>query len=51
MDETPGGTAKAAGSLIKALEGNLLEYLFVIEIDFLEGGKMLDAPTYAVIHH
>ncbi|OAV91681.1 hypothetical protein PTTG_06518 [Puccinia triticina 1-1 BBBD Race 1] len=46
-----GGTAKAAGDLVKNLNANVLEYLFVIEIDFLEGRKTLNAPTYSVIHH
>ncbi|KNZ47144.1 adenine phosphoribosyltransferase [Puccinia sorghi] len=46
-----GGTAKAAGDLVKALDANLLEYLFVIELDSLNGRALLDAPAYAIIHH
>ncbi|KAI7937172.1 hypothetical protein MJO28_016071 [Puccinia striiformis f. sp. tritici] len=46
-----GGTAKAAGELVKILDANVLEYLFVIEIDFLEGSKLLNAPTYSIIHY
>ncbi|KAI9630101.1 hypothetical protein KEM48_012276 [Puccinia striiformis f. sp. tritici PST-130] len=46
-----GGTAKAAGELVKILNANVLEYLFVIEIDFLKGSKLLNAPTYSIIHY
>ncbi|KAA1114077.1 adenine phosphoribosyltransferase [Puccinia graminis f. sp. tritici] len=46
-----GGTAKAAGDLVSKLNATVLEYLFVIEIDFLEGRKTLNAPTYSIIHH
>ncbi|TFY80870.1 hypothetical protein EWM64_g3137 [Hericium alpestre] len=44
-----GGSAKAAGELIAKQSGNLLEYLFIIELTFLHGAKKLDAPSYSMI--
>jgi adenine phosphoribosyltransferase len=44
-----GGSAKAAGELVKKLGGNTLEYLFVIGLTFLKGGEKLDAPSYSMI--
>ncbi|EGO01828.1 hypothetical protein SERLA73DRAFT_177358 [Serpula lacrymans var. lacrymans S7.3] len=44
-----GGSAKAAGELITKEGGITLEYLFVVELIFLKGYSMLDAPTYSVI--
>lgn len=44
-----GGSAKAAGELIARLGGQTLEYLFVIELTFLQGQKKLDAPTYSIV--
>ncbi|KAI9217878.1 adenine phosphoribosyltransferase [Blastocladiella britannica] len=46
-----GGTSKAAGDLVRQLGGNVLEYLFVIELEFLEGRKVLDGPVYAPIRY
>ncbi|KAI7960711.1 hypothetical protein MJO29_005779, partial [Puccinia striiformis f. sp. tritici] len=46
-----GVRAKAAGELVKILDGNVLEYLFIIEINFLEGSRLLNAPTYLIIHY
>ena len=37
-----GGTAEAAGNLIKQLNGNLLGYLFLIELTALNGSDKLD---------
>ncbi|KAH9843813.1 phosphoribosyltransferase-like protein [Rhodofomes roseus] len=44
-----GGSAKAAGQLVNKLGGNVLEYLFVIELPFLKGTQQLDAPVYSMI--
>jgi len=44
-----GGSAKAAGELVKKLGGNTLEYLFVIGLTFLKGEEKLDAPSYSMI--
>lgn len=45
-----GGSAAAAGSLVRKLEGNLLGYLFILEIDFLKGRDKLDAPVHTLLH-
>lgn len=42
-----GGSAKAAGELVAKLGGKTLEYLFVVDIPFLQGASKLDAPAYA----
>jgi len=44
-----GGSAKAAGELIAKLGGKTLEYLFIIELLFLNGGSKLDAPIYSIV--
>jgi len=44
-----GGSAKAAGDLVKAAGGITLEYLFVIGLAFLKGHEKLDAPAYWII--
>lgn len=46
-----GGSAKAAGELVKKLGGVTVEYLFIIEIMFLKGYQCLDAPAYSVIQY
>ncbi|RIA90294.1 adenine phosphoribosyltransferase [Glomus cerebriforme] len=43
-----GGTADAAGRLVKKLGGKVLEYIFVIELTELEGCKKLDAPVFSI---
>jgi adenine phosphoribosyltransferase len=45
-----GGSASAAGELVKKCSGNILHYLFVIELDFLKGRERLDAPVYSMLH-
>ncbi|KAF3923819.1 hypothetical protein ABW21_db0202125 [Orbilia brochopaga] len=45
-----GGSAAAAGSLVRQLQGNLIGYLFILEIDFLKGREKLDAPVYTLLH-
>lgn len=44
-----GGSAKAAGELIKQQGASVLEYLFIIELTALKGSSHLDAPTYSII--
>jgi adenine phosphoribosyltransferase len=44
-----GGSAKAAGELVKLSGGNILEYIFFIELKALKGSSVLNAPTYSVI--
>ncbi|KAF7776224.1 hypothetical protein Agabi119p4_4617 [Agaricus bisporus var. burnettii] len=44
-----GGSAKAAGELVKQQGGKTLEYLFIIELLFLKGSSQLDAPSYSII--
>jgi len=44
-----GGSAKAAGDLISQQGGKTLEYLFIIELMFLNGAAKLDAPVYSIV--
>ncbi|KAK9446942.1 phosphoribosyltransferase-like protein [Limtongia smithiae] len=44
-----GGSAKAAGDLVKQLGGVILEYVFILELDFLHGRDLLDAPVYTLL--
>jgi len=44
-----GGSAAAAGSLVKKLGGTLLGYVFILELDFLKGRDKLDAPAYTLL--
>lgn len=41
-----GGSAKAAGELVKKLGSTTVEYLFVVAIPFLKGAEKLDGPSY-----
>ena len=43
-----GGSAAAAGRLVRKLEGDLLGYLFMMELDFLNGRAKLDAPVHTL---
>lgn len=49
LDPLAGGSAKAAGELVKQLGGQILEYVFIIGLTFLQGHKQLDAPVYSMI--
>lgn len=40
-----GGSAAAAGSLVRQLGGTVMGYLFLLELDFLKGRDKLDAPV------
>ncbi|ORY08057.1 phosphoribosyltransferase-like protein [Clohesyomyces aquaticus] len=44
-----GGSAAAAGSLVQKLGGTLLGYVFILELDFLQGRAKLDAPAYTLL--
>ena len=45
----PGGSAYAAGSLVQKLGGNLLGFVFMLELDFLKGRDKLPAPVYTLL--
>ncbi|KAI8380982.1 adenine phosphoribosyltransferase [Radiomyces spectabilis] len=44
-----GGSAGAAGELVRKCGGTTVEYVFVMELEFLNGAKKLDAPVYSLI--
>ncbi|KAJ9655857.1 adenine phosphoribosyltransferase [Neophaeococcomyces mojaviensis] len=44
-----GGSAAAAGELVKKCGGQLLGYIFIIELVGLNGRSKLDAPVYTLI--
>ena len=44
-----GGSASAAGSLVKKLGGTIAGYVFILELDFLKGRDKLDAPVYTLL--
>ncbi|KAI6251107.1 Adenine phosphoribosyltransferase [Erysiphe necator] len=44
-----GGSAKAAGELVEKLNGNLLGYLFILEIDSLNGRDGLNKPNFVLL--
>jgi adenine phosphoribosyltransferase len=44
-----GGSAAAAGSLVRKLGGDLLGYVFMMELDFLKGRTKLDAPVFTML--
>lgn len=44
-----GGSAAAAGSLVKQIGGTLLGYIFMLELDFLKGRDNLGAPVYTLL--
>ncbi|CDZ97169.1 adenine phosphoribosyltransferase [Phaffia rhodozyma] len=44
-----GGSASAAGQLVKKAGGKTIEYLFVVGLPFLNGDKKLDAPSYWIV--
>ncbi|KAK5165884.1 adenine phosphoribosyltransferase [Saxophila tyrrhenica] len=43
-----GGSAAAAGRLVRKLGGELLGYVFMMELDFLKGRDKLDAPVHTL---
>lgn len=47
-----GGTARAAGELVKKCGGEVMEYAFVIELGFLGGREQLKpTPVFSIIHY
>lgn len=44
-----GGSAGAAGELITKAGANVIEYLFVMELDFLKGRGKLNAPAFTLL--
>jgi len=44
-----GGSAAAAGSLVKKVGGELLGYVFLKELGFLKGRDKLDAPVHTLL--
>ncbi|KAI9724279.1 MAG: adenine phosphoribosyltransferase [Chrysothrix sp. TS-e1954] len=44
-----GGSAAATGELVQRAGGNLLGYVFILELDFLKGRKKLNAPVYTLL--
>ena len=35
--------------MVKQLGGKLVEYIFILEVDFLKGREKLDAPVYTLL--
>ena len=47
-----GGTAKAVAELVQACGGEILEYAFIIELDFLHGReKLKPLPVFSILHY
>ncbi len=46
-----GGTAAATVDLVKQSGAEVVECGFLIELDFLEGGKKLDAKHHSIVHY
>ncbi|KAJ3019808.1 adenine phosphoribosyltransferase [Thoreauomyces humboldtii] len=44
-----GGSAKAAGDLIKQNGATTVEYVFIVELTALQGSSKLDAPIYSIV--
>ncbi|KAJ5189816.1 Adenine phosphoribosyl transferase [Penicillium cf. griseofulvum] len=44
-----GGSAKAGGELIQKMGGELLGFLFLLELEFLHGRDKLPAPVYTLL--
>ena len=46
-----GGSAAAAGALVRQLNAKTIEYIFIVSIPFLKGAEKLDAPEYQCVLH
>lgn len=46
---SPGGSAYAAGKLVKKTGATLLGFVFIMELDFLKGREKLPAPVYTLL--
>ncbi|CCF57546.1 hypothetical protein KAFR_0C05550 [Kazachstania africana CBS 2517] len=44
-----GGSAAAAGELVEKVGANVIEYQFVLELDFLKGRDKLKAPVFTLL--
>lgn len=44
-----GGSASAAGELMQKSDADVLEYLFVMELDFLKGRDKLGSPVFTLL--
>ncbi|KAI4761166.1 adenine phosphoribosyltransferase [Aureobasidium sp. EXF-8845] len=44
-----GGSAMAAGNLVKKIGGDIMGYLFLMELEFLHGRDKLDAPVVTLL--
>ncbi|KAG6378812.1 phosphoribosyltransferase-like protein [Boletus reticuloceps] len=44
-----GGSASAAGSLVRMQGGNILEYLFIVEVSALRKNWPIEDPVYSII--
>ena len=44
-----GGSASAAGQLVRRLGGDLIGFVFLLELDFLKGRDKLDAPVWTLL--
>ncbi|KAJ5979958.1 Adenine phosphoribosyltransferase [Penicillium waksmanii] len=44
-----GGSAQAGGELIKKMGGELLGFIFLLELEFLHGRDKLPAPVYTLL--
>lgn len=44
-----GGSASAAGELVRKLDAKTIEYIFVVSLPFLKGAEKLDAPEYHLV--
>lgn len=44
-----GGSASAAGELVTKAKGEIVEYLFVMELDFLNGREKLGKPVFTLL--
>ncbi|RAH71209.1 adenine phosphoribosyltransferase APT1 [Aspergillus aculeatinus CBS 121060] len=44
-----GGSAYAAGELIKKMGGDLMAFVFILELEFLKGREKLSAPVHTLL--
>lgn len=45
----PGGSAYAAGELVKRMGGDLMGFIFIMELEFLKGRDKLPAPVFTLL--
>lgn len=48
-DQTLGGSAYAAGEMINKMGGELMSFLFILELEFLHGRDKLPAPVHTLL--